>query len=163
MEFVGQFAASWQRGTRQLMASIFMLGALLAQACSIEQPVSGPIALTREWKAIEPPEPLRVGSKEMQEICLQVIGATTDVDFEQGRLLVNGQWHVLGGEAVDNEQTKYGLRVGSLGGDTVCLYRAGKPSTGPDFSPDLTIIRLRLRSDPPLEVAQVRWSSHDQM
>jgi hypothetical protein len=163
MAFVGQFAAAQHRGARQLMACVFMLGALLAQACSIEQPVSGPIALTGEWKTIEPPEPLRIGSKELQEVCLQVIGTTTDVDFEQSRLLVNGQWHVLGGEAVDNNQTKYGLRVGSLGGDTVCLYRAGKPSSGPDFSPDLTIIRLRLRSEPSLQVAQVRWSSHDQM
>jgi hypothetical protein len=163
MGFVSRFAASLQTDARQLTASLVLLGALLTQACSIEQPVSGPVSLTAEWQTVDPREPLRVGSKELQEVCLQVVGPTTDVDFEKGRLLVNGTWHVLGGEAVDNEQTTYGLRVGSLGGDTVCLYRAGRPTSGPDFSPDSTIIRLRLRSEPPLQVAQVRWSSHDQM
>jgi hypothetical protein len=146
-------------GIRQLLASVFVL---LAQACSIEQPVSGPMALTAEWKTVDPPEPLRVGSKELQEVCLQVVGTTTDVDFEEGRLLVNGQWHTLGGEAVDDAQTNHDLRVGSLGGDTVCLYRAGAPVSGPDFDPERTIVRLRLRSDPPLQLGQIRWSSHDQ-
>lgn len=146
-------------GARPLAASFVALTAL---ACSIEQPVSGPVSLTTEWKAVDPPEPLRVGPKEQQEVCLQVVGTTTDVDFEKGRLLVNGQWHVLGGEAVDNEQKKHDLRIGSLGGDTVCLYRAGEPVSGPDFDPDLTIISLRLRSDPPLQLQQVRWLSHDQ-
>jgi hypothetical protein len=157
MGFLGELRAAF---ARQLTASAYILGLL---ACSIEQPVSGPVSLTGEWKTIEPPEPLRVGRKELQEVCLQVVGTTIDADFEKDRLLVNGQWHVLGGEAVDSEQTTYGLRVGSLGGDTVCLYRAGKPTSGPDFPPDLTIVRLRLRSEPPVQVAQVRWVSHDQM
>lgn len=146
------------RAARQLRGALFLLGL----ACAIEQPVSGPIVLASEWKAVDPHEPLRVGSKEVQEVCLQVVGTTTDVDFEKGRLLVNGQWHVLGGEAVDDEQTKHDLRVGSLGGDTVCLYRAGEPVSGPDFPPDRAIVGLRLRSDPPLQLGQVRWSSHDQ-
>lgn len=159
MGSVGWVGVSLGRtGIRQLSASVFVLLA----ACSIEQPVSGHVALTAEWKDIDPPEPLRVGSKEVQEVCLQVVGTTSDVDFDKGRLLVNGQWHVLGGEAVDDEQTKHDLRVGSLGGDTVCLYRAGEPVSGPEFDSDRTIVRLRLRSDPPLRLAQVRWASHDQ-
>jgi hypothetical protein len=145
-------------GAARLTAPVLLLGL----ACSVEQPISGPVTLTGEWKAIDPPEPLRVGSKELQEVCLQVVGTTTDVDFDKGRLLVNGQWHVLGGEAVDDEQTKHDLRVGSLGGHTVCLYRAGEPVSGPEFDPERTIVRLRLRSDPPLQLGQVRWSSHDQ-
>lgn len=147
----------------RLFRPLAVLGALLAQACSIAQPVSGPVSLTSEWKTIDPPEPLKVGSRELQELCLQVVGAPTDVDFDNGKLLVNGQWHVVEGEAIDNEQTTYGLRLGSWGGNTVCLYRAGKPTSGPDFSPDTTITRLRLRSEPALQIALVRWSSHDQM
>jgi hypothetical protein len=37
--------------------------------------------LTGEWKTIEPSEPLPVGTKELQELCLQVVGTTTDVDL----------------------------------------------------------------------------------
>lgn len=128
MGSVGWVGVSLGRtGIRQLSASVLVL---LAQACSIEQPISGPLALTAEWKDIDPPEPLRVGSKELQEVCLQVVGTTTDVDFEKGRLLVNGQWHVLGGEAVDDEQTKHDLRVGSLGGDTACRQRSATSIAG---------------------------------
>lgn len=145
-------------GLRQLAATLVILGL----ACSIEQPVSGPVSLTAEWTTVMPPEPLRVGSKELQEVCVQFTGKVTDVDFEKGRLLVNGQWHVLEGEAIDDEQTTHTLRVGSLGGDTACLYRAGEPVNGPDFDADLKIVKLRLRSDPPLQVGQVRWLSHDQ-
>lgn len=143
---------------RRTGVSLLSGSVLILLACSVEQPVSGPVTLAAEWKIVDPPEPLRVGSKELQELCLQVVGTTTDVDFEKGRLLVNGQWHRLGGDAVDDEQTTHGLRVGSLGGDTVCFYRAGEPG----FGPARTIVRLRLRSDPPLQLAQVRWSSHDQ-
>jgi hypothetical protein len=144
---------------RRFAAFVFIPGLLV---CSpIEQPVSGPITLTGEWKTIDPPEPLRVAGKLEQKVCLQVIGTTTDVDFEKGRLLVNGQWHALEGEAVDDEQTTYGLRVAQLGGDTVCLYRAADTPRGPDFPSDRTIARLRLRSEPPLQVGEIRWHSYD--
>jgi hypothetical protein len=116
MGFVGRFAASPTSARLTASAFILTLGAL--PGCSIEQPVSGPVSLTGEWKTIEPSEPLRVGGKEQQVFCLQVVGTMSDVDFEKGRLLVDGQWHVLGGEAVDNEQTKYTLKVGLLLGPT---------------------------------------------
>jgi hypothetical protein len=138
----------------------FILG--VVSACSIEQPVSGPVTLTGEWTTVDPPKPLRVGGKEQQVFCLQVVGTLSDVDFEKGRVLVNGQWHLLGGEAVDSQQTKYALKVGDQGGNTTCLYRAGDPPRGPDFPGDLTIVRLRLRSEPPLQVGQIRWHSYDQ-
>jgi hypothetical protein len=108
----GVGAASRRTGARQLTASVFILGGLLGSACSIEQPVSGPVSLTGEWKTVDPPKPLRVGNKAQQEVCLQVVGTMSNVDFEKGRVLVNGQWHVLEGEVVDDEQTKHGLRVG---------------------------------------------------
>jgi hypothetical protein len=41
MGFVAQCGASGR-----LTVSVFILGALLVQACSVEQPVSGPVALT---------------------------------------------------------------------------------------------------------------------
>jgi hypothetical protein len=160
MGFVGRFAASPTSARLTASAFILTLGAL--SGCSIEQPVSGPVSLTGEWKTIEPSEPLRVGGKEQQVFCLQVVGTMSDVDFEKGRVLVDGQWHVLGGEAVDNEQTKYTLKVGDQGGNTTCLYRAGKPPPGPDFPGDRTIIRLRLRSEPPLQIEEIRWHSYDQ-
>lgn len=153
-----QARVGFSEAARYLAASVFLLGL----ACSIEQPVSDPLALTGEWKTVDPPKPLRVGNNELQEVCVQVVGTTTDVDFEKGRLLVDGQWHVLAGEAIDDEQATHDLRVGSLGGDTACLYRAGEPVNGPDFEPDRSIVKLRLRSAPPLQVARVRWSSHDQ-
>jgi hypothetical protein len=159
MGFVGQFAASRQTGARKLAASVFMLGALLAQACSIEQPVSGPVALTSEWKTIEPPEPLRVKRNE-QKFCLQV-GAIRNVDLQGGVVLENGQRHVLDGEAVDSEGIKYPLKPEGLRGDTVCLYRTGELPAGPDFPVSRTIIRLRLRSEPPLQVGEIRWYSYD--
>lgn len=146
---------------RPLVASVFV-SSLLSQSCSIEQPVSGPVTLTSEWRTVGPPEPLRVGGKELQEVCMQVAGKVTDVDFEKGQLLVSGQWHALEGEALDDSQATHGLRVGSLGGDTVCLYRAGEPVSGPDFDPRRTIVKLRLRSDPPLQLTGARWLSHDQ-
>jgi hypothetical protein len=82
------------------------------------------------------------------------------VNLENGVMLADGR-HVLEGEAVDNEGTKYGLRLAVLRGDNVCFYRAGKRTTGPDFPVDRTIITLRFRSEPPLQVAEIRWHSFD--
>jgi hypothetical protein len=142
---------------------LVVLGALLAQACSIEQPVSGPVSLTGEWTTVEPPEPLRVGQKEQQKLCLKV-GKMRDLNFENGVALDNeqGQRHVLEGEAVDSEGTQYALKLAEAGGDYVCLYRAGKPISGPNFPAERTIVRLRLRSEPPLQVEDIRWHSYDQ-
>ncbi len=157
MGFVGQFAASWQTGARRLTGSVFILG-LLAQACSIEQPVSGPVLLTSDWKTIEPPEPLRV-ERRVQNICLQV-GKIRDVNIENGVMLADGR-HVLEGEVVDNEGTRYGLRLAMLKGDNVCFYRAGKRTAEPDFPMDRTVVTLRFRSEPPLKVGGIRWYSYD--
>jgi len=134
-----------------------MLGAL-AQACSIEQPVSGPVALTSEWKTIEPPEPLRVKRNE-QRLCLQV-DTLRDVDLQNGVVLGDGR-HVLEGEAIDSDRTTYPLTVGMRGGDMVCLNRAGDLPAGPDFPAEQTIIKLRLRSQPPLQVGKIWWLSYD--
>jgi hypothetical protein len=156
MGFVGRFAASWKTGARKLTAAIVIFGL----ACSIEQLVSGPVTLTGEWTTVTPPEPLRVAGKGQQVVCLQVVGTLSDVDFKRGAALVNGQWHVLAGEAVDAEQTNYPLQVGDQGGNTTCLYRAGEHPPGPDFPGD--IVKLRLRSEPPLQLEGIRWHSYDQ-
>jgi hypothetical protein len=70
------------------------------------------MALTGEWRTIEPPEPLRVAGKGEQVVCVQVIGTVTDIDLQNG-VVVDGPRHVLEGEAVDDEQTAYTLKVGS--------------------------------------------------
>jgi hypothetical protein len=85
MGFVGRFAAS--RTGARLTASVFILGALLGQACSVERPVSGPVLLTTQWKTIEPSEPLRV-ERTAQEVCLQV-GEIRDVNIENGVMLAD--------------------------------------------------------------------------
>jgi hypothetical protein len=157
MGFVVRVGAS-ATGMAQLAAAVCL--ALLGQACSIEQPVSGPISLTAEWTTIEPPDPLRVAGKNEQKICLQIATAH-DIDLTNGVILGNGQRHLLEGEVVDREQSSYGLQVGEIGGDTVCLYRAGQLAPGPDFPADQAMVRLRLRSAPPLQVAKAWWLSYD--
>ncbi len=139
---------------------LVILGALLAQACTVEQPVSGPVALTEEWTTIEPTEPLRVAGKYQQKICLQIDSAR-DIDLTNGVILGDGQRHLLEGEAVDGNQVSYVLEIGQIGGDVVCLYRAGERPPGPDFPEDQTIVRLRLRSNPPLQVGKIWWLSYD--
>lgn len=141
---------------------MLILGVGFGWACSIEQPVSGPITLTDEWQTVEPPEPLRVAGKGEQLVCVQISGNVTDIDLQDG-VMVDGQRHVVAGEAVDNGETVYALKVGSMGGSvvgTVCLSRAGQRPHGPDFRED--IIRLRLRSEPPLRVDRIWWFSGDQ-
>jgi hypothetical protein len=145
---------AWMRLARKLV----VLAALLCVSCSIEQPVSGPVALTSEWKTIEPPEPLRVERNE-QRLCLQV-DTLRDVDLQNGVVLGDGR-HVLEGEAIDSNQATYTLAVGMRGGDMVCLNRAGALPAGPDFPAEQTIIRLRLRSQPPLQVGKIWWLSYD--
>jgi len=159
MGVVGQFrvgAASQRPG-----ASAFILVGLLGSACSIEQPVSGPLALTGEWTTVTPPEPLRVAGKLEQKVCLKIEGTVTDIDLKNGVMLA-GQRHVLGGKAIDSEQVEYTLGVGELGPSGVCLYRPpGDTPPGPDFPAKRTIIKIRLRSDPPLQVDEIRWRSYD--
>jgi hypothetical protein len=150
--------ASRRTGARQLTAFVFILGGLFGSACSIEQPVS-PVSLTGEWTTVTPPEPLRVEKNE-QKLCLQ-LDAISDVDFQKGLVSVNGQRHALEGKAVDGEGIEYSLEVADRGGDTVCLYRAKEYPRGPDFPVDQTIVRLRLRSEPPLQVRNIRWHSYD--
>jgi hypothetical protein len=139
--------------------NIVILAISFASACTVEQPVSGPIALTDEWATVEPPKPLRVAGKNAQALCLQV-PTLRNVDLQNGVVLVDGR-HVLEGEAIDNEGSQYSLRVASLQGDIVCLYRAGERPPGPDFPAKRTIIKLRLRSTPPLQVEKIRWRSYD--
>jgi hypothetical protein len=158
MGVVGQFAASRRKGVPQLTASICMVGALLAQACSVEQPVSGPVALTGEWKTIEPPEPLRIRGRLEQRLCFDV-GRMRDVDFDKGVVVLdNGQRHTLAGEADDDQQKTYGLKVVTQS-KSVCMNRADITPNVPNFPSDL--VRVRLRSEPPLRVAEVRWHSYD--
>jgi len=148
---------------RQLVTAAAVCLGLIGQACSVEQPVSGPVALTGDWTIVEPPAPLRVGQKEQQKFCLQV-GKMRDLNFENGVALdqEQGQRHAIEGEAIDSEGTTYSLKLAEAGGDHVCLYRAGEPIAGPNFPADRTIVRLRLRSEPPLQVGDIRWFSYDQ-
>jgi hypothetical protein len=116
--------------------------------------------LTAEWKTIEPPEPLRVAGKLEQRLCLDV-GTMRDVDFEKGMVVLgNGQRHTIAGEVVDSEQRTYPLEVVEQG-KTVCLNRAEQTAPEADFPSDRTIIKVRLQSEPPLQVAEIRWHSYD--
>jgi hypothetical protein len=144
-------------GVRELTASLVILG---LGCSSIEQPVSGPVELTAEWTTVEPPEPLRVQGRLEQTLCLQV-GMTRDMDLNNGVVLANGQRHVLEGEAIDSDQETYALKVGMRGGDKVCLSRSGDLPAGPDFPAEQTIVRVRLRSDPHLQVGKIWWLSFD--
>jgi hypothetical protein len=160
MGFVGNFAASWQTSARQLTACALILEALLGQACTIEQPVSGPVSLTGDWTTITPPEPLRVAGKLEQQLCLDV-GLMRDVDFEKGVVVLdNGQRYTLAGEADDDQQRTYALKVGARS-KALCMNRADLTPNVPHFPPARTIVRVRLRSDPPLRVAEIRWHSYD--
>jgi hypothetical protein len=156
----GVGAASRRTGARKLTAFVFILGGLLGSACSlIEQPVSGPVALTDQGVTVTPPKQLRIARNE-QKVCLHV-GAIGDVDFEKGVVQVNGQPHAIAGEAVDNEGTRYPLKVGDWGGDTVCLYRAERLDPDSDFPSGRRIAALRLRSQPPLQVREIRWLAYN--
>jgi hypothetical protein len=106
-----------------------------------------------------PPEPLRIARNE-QTFCLR-INTLRDIDLQDGIVLGNGQRHVLGGEAMDDAGAHYPLKVGALRGDTVCLYRAKKGPSGSDFPPDRTITGLRLRSQPPLQIREIRWLAYN--
>ena len=154
MAFVGQLGDA-----RVMIACAFAFGAL-AQACAIEQPVSGPVSLTSEWTTVTPPEPLRVARNE-QKVCLHV-DSVRDIDLHNGVILENGQRHVVSGDAVDSEGAQYALEVGGLlQGDNVCLYRGGGLGPGPDFPEDRTIVGFRFRSSPPLQVGKIQWFSLD--
>lgn len=136
------------------------LSGLFVLACKpIEQAVSGPVTLTTEWKTIDPPEPLRVAGREEQTLCLEIVGTVTDTDLQNG-VVVNGQRHVIGGEVIDVDQTTFELKVGAQGGNRVCLSRAGAPPRGPDYPRN--IIRVRLRSEPGLQLERIWWHSNDQ-
>jgi hypothetical protein len=137
-----------------------VLWGLFALACeSIEQPVSGAVTLTGEWKTVTPPEPLRVAGKLEQKICLDV-GLTKDVDFDAGVIVLeNGERHTLSGEAIDDKEKAHSLKVAEQG-RAICLYNAESTPRGPDFLAD-RIVRVRLRSEPPLQVAEIRWHSYD--
>lgn len=129
-------------------------------ACKpIEQPISGPITLTPEWKTVTPPEPLRVAGREEQTVCLEIVGTVTDTDLQNG-VVVNGQRHVVGGEVIDAKQATFALKVGAQGGNRVCLSRAGTPPRGPDYPEN--IVEVRLRSEPGLQIERTSWRSNDQ-
>lgn len=139
-------------GARPLAALL----ATLLLACSTEQKVSGPLALTDEWTTVTPPEPLNVARYE-QKACVR-LDAVSDVDHGTVTF-ASGQRSRLEGEAIDNRGTAYALEAVGLSGDCVCLYRAGDYPRGPDFPAE--IVSLRLRSSAPLEVREVTWHSYD--
>jgi len=117
--------------------------------------------LSEEWTSIEPPEPLRTGGRLEQKFCLQ-IAVFSDMDPHNGVTLASsGQRHVIESEAEDRERTEYPLWVAEIAGDHTCLYRAGERAPGPDFPSDRMMVRLRLRSEPPLQVGKNWWRSYD--
>ena len=122
----------------------------------VEQPVSGPLTLADTWTEVRPPSPLRV-KKDEQAVRLELPGIA-DIGAN-GRLELAGDKSVtLAGEVVDDHGTVYPLTLGAItGGRHAFFYRAGDHPPGPDFPVDRTIVTLRLRSDPPVDVEEVRW------
>jgi len=148
-----------ERTCTRLTATVLLVGALLTHACSIEQPVSGPVALTSEWQTIEPPAPLRSGGRHGQYFCLHTGAAVYMEDARKNVVLLNGLPHVLEGEAVDDQHATYLLRPGMHAGDEICLSRAEPVPPGPDFPQARRVVALRLRSVPPIQVQEIRWLS----
>jgi hypothetical protein len=144
---------------RRLCVRAALWGFFVLACKPIEQPIAGPATLTPEWKTFDPPEPLRVAGREEQTVCLEIVGTVTDTDLQNG-VVVNGHRHVVGGEVIDAKQTPFALKVGAQGGNRVCLSRAGTPPRGPDYPEN--IIKLRLRSEPELQVERIWWHSVDQ-
>lgn len=123
-----------------------------------EQPVSGPVAVGAEWLEIVPPSPLSVVKNE-QSIRLQVAGVA-DMDAGGSLTLDDGRRIRVTAEVIDDRGTRYPLTLGGISGMQyayVYFYRAGDYPPGPDFPLDRTIVKLRMRSDVPLEVEEIRW------
>jgi len=120
------------------------------------QPVSGHKVFSANWLEIVPPSPLRVVENE-QSLRLQVAGIA-DMTLNDSLILDDGRTITVTAEVVDDQGNLYPLTLGGISGTKhAYLYRAGDYPPGPDFPVDRTIVMLRVRSDAPLEVEEIRW------
>jgi len=120
------------------------------------QPVSGHTVFGADWLEIVPPSPLRVVEIE-QSIRLQV-GGIADMTLSDSLILDDGRTISITAEVIDDQGTRYPLTLGGIsGGKHAYFYRAGDYPPGPDFQVNRKIVRLRVRSDAPLEVEEIRW------
>jgi hypothetical protein len=120
------------------------------------QPVSGKTEFGKDWKDIVPPTPLQVVENE-QSIRLKLDGIK-DMTHSDSLLLTDGRKVTITAEVIDDQDRRYPLTLGGIGGaQHAYFYRAGDYPPGPDFDVDRTIVKLRLKSDLPLEVDEIQW------
>ena len=130
---------------------------LAASGCGpSDRPVSGPILLGPEWVEVVPPSPLQV-SRDEQAVRLRLAGIA-DMDLHDGLKFEDGRRVVIEAEVVDDQGTAYPLALGGIAGSVhAYFYRAGEYPPGSDYPADRTIVTLRFRSDPEIEVEEIRW------
>jgi hypothetical protein len=120
------------------------------------QPVSGTIEFDTEWKDIVPPSPLQVVENE-QSIRLSLAGIK-DMTHTDSLLLTDGRKVTITAEVFDDQGMRYPLSLGGIGGGQhAYFYRAGDYPPGPDFDVERTIVKLRIKSDLPLQVDEIEW------
>jgi hypothetical protein len=146
------------RSSRNLVRAVAMAMLLaVSTGCGpSEQPISGALELGPEWTEIAPPSPLRI-VKDEQSVRLSISGIA-DMGLDDSLSLDDGRRVGIAGEVVDDQGAIYPLTLGGIAATRhAYLYRAGEYPPGPDFPPDRTIVKLRLRSDAPLQVEEIRW------
>lgn len=120
------------------------------------QPVSGRTRFGVDWKDIVPPSPLQVVENE-QSIRLRSAGIK-DMTHSDSLILTDGRKVTISAVVVDDQGTSYPLSLGGIAGaQHAYFYRAGDYPPGPDFNVERTIVKLRLKSDLPLEVDEIQW------
>jgi hypothetical protein len=120
------------------------------------QPVSGKTEIGADWKDIVPPSPLQVVENE-QSIRLRLTGIE-DMTHSNSLILTDGREITFTAVVIDDQGSSYPLSLGGIAGDQhAYFYRAGEYPPGPDFDVDRTIVKLRLKSDLPLELDEIQW------
>lgn len=120
------------------------------------QPVSGETVFDAEWKVIVPPAPLPVVENE-QSVRLKLDGIK-DMTHSDSLLLADGRKVTIAAEVFDDQGRRYPLTLGGIGdAQHAYFYRAGDYPPGPDFDVERTIVKIRMKSDQPLEVDEIEW------
>jgi hypothetical protein len=86
------------------------------------------------------------------------LAGLTDMTHGNALLLADGREVNITAVVLDDQGARYPLSLGGIAGaQHAYLYRAGEYPPGPDFDVNRTIVKLRVKSDPPLEVEEIAW------
>ncbi|HEX7999966.1 MAG TPA: hypothetical protein VF528_16375 [Pyrinomonadaceae bacterium] len=161
--------ASWLRqfGSSRRILGVTLLMLALAASCSLyrkldpylDREISGPVTITSEWLEIKPTEPLSP-MRQQQEIVLDIAG-NHHLELTAGDMILqDGSANKFEVQMIDEYMNVYNANGHTLSGSLLGFFVYDKSSGKDGLPQDRTYIKVRIRSDKPIQCSRILWRGY---